>query len=544
MILGSNNNASPGNAPLFAYRFHKTTPVLDFGPRPAVKPGKGSRWIAWPVWAWRIVAPIPKQRPLNVFQRAVLQLAVAGKRTAEEQAELLGLDRELTALVITELQGRGALDEGGKVTRKGESILEEDSSDDLEVKSGYVFQDPFSHDLWPRFVEMLSYAETVFERSDSFPKLLRGTSGRPMHVSLHLVLPGEVMFPPRPDRVHIIDALQRSFQAHKRGRRGRERLDDEDPQSMAEVETARLSDQYLSRVDFVEEEPSPYFLLSRVYFPATEADTAGWRPCDPFGLGDSHFLRTRIEMRMPEDDNLANLISRVVGVEVETDKDGFKNFLARLNAEARDQVRHALTAGIERHEDLFKRLVTMERKWIEVSSAGEEATREAVGEFLTAAQTSLEHLFRHNLLGEARHGGTDILTKGSRARDYNRAIFNAAAEDCGFTTPLPDRLGHVKGGKVGNVLRGNMGSLRPLLLAALLVARRVPDHPVRRWAEKDPNFLVRLDDLAERRDQSAHASEAFLALEDAKRARETVFEAVALALGLPRRVRRDNGDGQ
>ena len=515
------------------FRFHKKTPILDFGPRYAAKPGKGARWLAWPAWAWRIVAPLPSPRKLNVFERAVFKLAKAGKRTAEEQADLLGLDRELTALVITELQGRGALDPKGAPTPLGERILEEDSRDDTEMVSGYVFQDPFSNDLWPRFVERLSFAECVFPNSNGYPKLSRGTTGNPREHAIHLVLPGDLAIPASPTAVAVVDALQLHFRAIKR-RHGVGLDEDDLEQSMAEAEIERLSEQYLDRVDFMDEEPTPYFLLSRVYFPATEADQAGWRPCDPFGMGDSLFLRRHLEARMAEDESLRKLIASVVGEEVDEKKDTWKRFQERMNAEAKEMVRIELTAGIEGHDMLFRRLVAMERKWIELRNSGGAATPEAIGECLTATQTVIEALARQLLSEKTGSVSHNLLSRGPRARDFNRRIFEAAAEDCGFEIPLPDRLAEVKGGKVLNVLRGGMGSLRPLTLALLLTARSDPDHPVRRWAKSDPGFLVRIDELAERRDHAAHASEERFTLQEAQKYRGTALDAVARALDLPR----------
>ena len=51
--------------------FDKSTPILrlNYGKVPDV------RWVLWPAYAWRVVAPVPKERPLNLFQRAILGLA-------------------------------------------------------------------------------------------------------------------------------------------------------------------------------------------------------------------------------------------------------------------------------------------------------------------------------------------------------------------------------------------------------------------------------------------------------------------------------------
>ncbi len=514
------------------FPFGKRTPVLDFGPRSMAKPGRGYQWIAWPAWAWRVVAPLPRHRSLNVFQRAVMKLAVAGKRRADELAGLLELDRELVALVITELQGRGALDEHGAPTGAGKAILEKDSDEEPELVSGHLFQDPESLDLWPRFAERVSFAEVEFRDGDAFPTLLRGSKGGPKPRRLYTVLPGNVPEPALPRPEQIVEALQSHFHTLRRSRRASPDLEDEEL-SWADADVAKLADQYLDRVDLVDDEPTPYFLLSFVYFPANEADAAGWRVCDPFGLGDSMVLRRRMEARMREDDRLRELVSQVVGEEVDAAQGTWRAMLDRLEEWARETVRLELTSNIETHQDLFKRLVRMERKWQELAHSGDAASRESVAEFFVSAQLVIEHLL-HTWLADQPRIEEDVLAKGGRARDYNRARFESAAEDCGFTTPLPESLGHVRGGKVLNALKGGMGSLRPLLLAVLLKAQHAPEHPVRRWGKAVPGFLERLDDLAQLRDRAAHAAKGHHEKEDPQMYRELVYDAVSLGLDLPR----------
>jgi len=106
------------------------------------------------------------------------------------------------------------------------------------------------------------------------------------------------------------------------------------------------------------------------------------------------------------------------------------------------------------------------------------------------------------------------------------------AEKLGFTTPLPNSLVDVKQGKVKSAADYGEGSLRSYLLAALLTARHDSKHPLQLVAQKVPNILIRLDNLAGLRDKSSHFSKQQLALPEISQQISTVYEFVASILGI------------
>lgn len=111
----------------------------------------------------------------------------------------------------------------------------------------------------------------------------------------------------------------------------------------------------------------------------------------------------------------------------------------------------------------------------------------------------------------------------------NAALLDELARTAGFDAPLPPTLLRVKSGKVLHAAREGSGSLRPLVLLALLGAAGLPEHPLARAARVDPRLLHSLDALAQIRDRAAHEGSP-----DARgalpRLRERVREGVETAL--------------
>ena len=70
-------------------------------------------------------------------------------------------------------------------------MLEEDTLDGREVVSGYVFQAPWTRELWPRMVVSEERQAVEYpDKSKRYPRLLWGTRGSPSTEYVHLVFPG------------------------------------------------------------------------------------------------------------------------------------------------------------------------------------------------------------------------------------------------------------------------------------------------------------------------------------------------------------------
>ena len=142
-----------------------------------------------------------------MLQRAVLGLCHAGLRRPDTLAEHLSIHPDLAAFIVKELGELGHLDTNGLPTSEGIRTLDEDTIDTDEMVAGYVFQDPWRQDLWPRFVERLDYCELDYDEN-GFPVLLTGTTGKPRRFPAFAVLPrANVGVPATPSSKAIVEAV-------------------------------------------------------------------------------------------------------------------------------------------------------------------------------------------------------------------------------------------------------------------------------------------------------------------------------------------------
>jgi hypothetical protein len=434
--------------------------------------------VLWPVFAWRVVAPVPREQLLNLFQRAVLGLARASVVRVADIVDRLLIAPDLAALVIQELHGIGMIDHAGMPTKRGLQILEDiEEEPPDEARVGHVLSDPFTGKLWPRFllgdlpiadVELNEYGWSV---------LLSGSVGDPWKDQAFSVLPGlgDSIVLARPSAHDVLLAARR----HLRQREFDEVSDDRDVPR-------------LRRVSFVDEQPHPYLIALR-----TRRHPSGdWMVDDPFGHGEAIDLRARLEERLDEQPGLRNHLSSVVGTDPESPT------LAQFQLEAAWKVEEQLTLAIRQFAPVRDRLIAMQRAHLEASV--EDAPLDKWDDVLLKAQRAVERTLHlvHRPCRDRRPPLYAALAASDK--DLNRRHLNAIASELGFLVPLPETLSSVRRGKVQYAERRLTGSLRPLVLLALLCAGIDEQHPLGRAAADQPDLLHRLDALATARDRAAH----------------------------------------
>lgn len=452
------------------FRFDKATDVL----RPRARRGQQVSWVLLPVFAWRVVAPVPKPRKLNVFQRAVLALARAGVVQVDVVAERLRLHRDLVALVVQELQTRMLMDVLGRPTKHGvDALAEADQLAADELRTGHILTHASDGSIWPCFlIGDLPLAE-VEPDEDGWPVMLSGSVGDPWRDRAFAALPRGPVCATAPRPLDIV----RAAGTHRKRRSSSE----DDAEATSPVD----------KVSFVDRLPSPFL----VAVAARPAEAGGWCVEDPFDRGPSEQLFDRVEKLLDEQPGLRRWLDQLVGGE----KEGAK--ADELHVRAAWEIEERLTLAIRRHEVLHRRLVAMQRALLEAEQ--QNAPDDKWDDVLVKAQKAGERLLQdvhatHNRVGPPLFEELDRNVRPSRRK------VDAAAKKIGFPTPLPQRLSSVRRGKVQHAEQSGRGSLRPLLILVLLAAQWDDEHPLRAAATRRPSLLVDLDALAAARDDAAH----------------------------------------
>jgi len=128
---------------------------------------EGVDYVLWPVFAYRLTAPVlPVRHKSNPLEKAVLGLVRSGISSPDELSELLGLAPELIHLMTRRLaEGyQPALDSKMRLTEYGGKILDDSDEGSLREATGWISQDPWTGELWDKFVVNLPTVPIVGEK--------------------------------------------------------------------------------------------------------------------------------------------------------------------------------------------------------------------------------------------------------------------------------------------------------------------------------------------------------------------------------------------
>lgn len=507
--------------------FKKETPILYFDPRSSTYWSK-RQYILLPTWCYRVVAPQVHQRRVNILEKAVLGMCRAGAFSAVEIGKKLDIGSDLAALIIKQLSDQGFLNNQGLLTERGLYILEQETLVIQDMVAGFIFQYPWTGELLPRFVERQEYIEVKFN-NNGYPDLVIGTTGKPDYRRAYMPLPVEDIVKTQPSPQEILQAVRKHGKALRYRGYSEEAEDDEKIWTVDQVPD-------IKRISFVEEYPTPVWLATFVYLPENSFSATNWNVCDPFGLGDSPWLRRKLEIQINKNSTFQGLQKLILEmIDKHKDEGGvdsrFTDFIQLANEEAVMIVEDKLTLDIRRWDSVFNNLVALERTYIEAKElAGLKNFQDKLDDVIVKAQKAVESLLLAVRQIHPTNNSWKVLSLHDR--EHNRSLLNGVANKLGFTTPLPNSLVDVKQGKVKSAADYGEASLRSHVLAAFLTARHDSKHPLQLVAQKVPDMLIRLDELAELRDKSSHSSNQQLALPEVSQQISTIYEFVASILGI------------
>jgi hypothetical protein len=110
--------------------------------------------IAWPVFAWRALAPKLANVKCDPLRRAILRLTRASVTRSRDMSSLLGCDERLVEQLLAGLRQEELVEADGSLTRNGNAVLENDEAvffKDKEAVLGWIFRDALTGDALPIF---------------------------------------------------------------------------------------------------------------------------------------------------------------------------------------------------------------------------------------------------------------------------------------------------------------------------------------------------------------------------------------------------------
>jgi hypothetical protein len=495
--------------------------ILDLrGSSGAQAAATGTIPILWPAYAWRVCVPEPRDRVLNLFERAILAASRVGTFPADQLAASLHLHSELVRVILQDLRTRDLLDESGRPTAIGCAALEDEENVWEGATTGWVFQDPWNGRLHPHFARQLRFAEV--ENAHDGSELIK-VDGQ-LATAFRLTAPENMSLP---TTLSVLLALR----AHKRREKARDHLDDEWLTGYTEDSSALPTD----RVEFVSSAPWPVYLLT-----VGRVARDGVDPTldDLFGLGEDPELWEQLRrLAFQHEDAVFRQCVEAVHRLAESDQGpGLSAHLMLLREKARDLVQGRLTTRIERYDAVCRHLIDMEQHL--ALSQNDDNPRSHWNPARVSARRSLEAVVK--ILEQGGSKNSNLINLLTDDPDDNRRLLNQYAHSLGFATPLPFEFTRPTKKEVSSAWsRGIVLNFQLGAVTTLLQATSMKEHRLRIIAAIDPHFFDLLRSVKNAGNQGAHDNESLTGGSEAEERQEIetmrtdCYRIVALILDLP-----------
>ena len=511
--------------------------ALNYAPKHAHGHDRADRvYLLWPAAAWRVVAPLPTDRRINILQKAVLGVCRSASYPAAEIAARLHLHPRLIEVIGMELVGSGWVDPATwRPTAKGLAMLEEEESAMESLVSGWLFQDPWTGDLWPFFARQLQLQEAAPVSDRTHVALLFDTAkGTRKSYAWN---PDAPQSPGQPTTEAILTAVRRFRRREKL--KGSMRLFD----SGLEEPLPDGPTSMLSRIAFISDQPESAGLVTYAYVP----DGGGLPPqiCDPFGFGCAAEMWRHLQRIAQQDEAASGALRELLQVANAKDAPALEEHLRRQKQTAETYLIERLSLDIRTFPSVFDHLADAQHNLSLAISMGtnpQGLLAPVMGSCRKTLEALLKEVARKSPLTDA-----DKLLTGDANLD--RTTVQNIASAVGFTSPLPQKLRDSIQGqgspndtkkRVRDIAKSlkNVYSLQAAIVATLLACSRDIGHAFRQAAKRDPNLLSKFISIMEfgnpaSHDESHSPTPRRFTVSDATQVRELTLEVAACLLNLP-----------
>jgi len=456
---------------------------------------EGVDYVLWPVFAYRLTAPVlPVRHKSNPLEKAVLGLVRSGISSPDELSELLGLAPELIHLMTRRLaEGyQPALDSKMRLTEYGGKILDDADEGSLREATGWIFQDPWTGELWDKFVVNLPTVPIVGEKkigSGYAPEIDLGTEGKPFIYVPWVIDPKSVAHV-QPQAADILRTV---------------RLLDSDNTDNDDEGAKQFKQADIGKVSYLDAEPEAMYCVTALKAHINSGSGDAWSIGDPFRPGkESIRMRRALTLRLAAYPFIAERLANLLGLQNVDQGKLIADFHKGASAVAEMEIAHRFGALADKF-DLKDRLVDLASKLRVMQAVGGEADPEPV---LLACGKVAERLMKQVLaiVSEQRRRQIAKFLKLIRGEKCFQILERDTAADIAALgyAEIPRALLSVDQSKLKHALLTGSESLMPLTLATLMCAVASSLHPMTVLAKSHCDLLTVIAAISDGRNPSAH----------------------------------------
>lgn len=501
--------------------FNTNTPVIFFDPNVEFHFSKRS-WVLWPMIAYKVIVPYPKEKQLNIFQETILKLCDIGMTDSSKIADKMKLKIELIDFIIEQLEQMKLLN-NRELNERAKQLLSENNNL-YDIKSGYVFKDAIGDFFWDYFANDLPYINA--ESGNRYRKFYWGDIGSGKYNRSAVIWPKDYNYKiMEPDSLSILKScIKHKIRANNLSRAGLINSYNDNSQLPANLEKVKYTNN-----------ASPILVVTYIASPEDGKSQTYWQAANPFGYGISTQLKTEIEniIDLPNYQHLKEKIHNLSDSIFENDLVDMKSLLKEADKKYCKKIENIFSSKILDYHNIFLRLIDFYKYHKETQNKSSyknyEKAKQNIENFVDSAYKVIEEsLYTLCIKYDSYFSFAGL----SNSFENSKILKSIAIEKCDFfdddKNPFMKNLLMVKTGTIKYATDSK--DLKGLLASNLLIANNFTGHPFHKIALKIPYFFRMFNNLRLLRNRSDHASENNVEFEEINKLFPTILLAVSLLI--------------
>jgi len=493
------------------FEFDKiTTDILYFPPKNDYKCYDWGirKLIAWPVYAYKVIAPVPKERKINILQKTILGLSQVGYISSDKISEYIGINSELIDKVYEELYSLNLTDKDHNITERGKGLLKIENDDNVDIVTGYIFQDLFTDEYWDRFIINIGnkigdkiVSEKTYNKSEQIDYdvrlIIKINKEKEYNENIKFIYPkisNKIKSPSMDDirKITKTHKLLNSKLEHK---------------NISEEQLDRIHNLYKNSYLLDEKPVEIYWLASWIYFPKEISHGSSWNVYDPFGLENDFNFKKRIFEVMKTNKSLERTILGFIGNITDDATENLASILEKQNKKLSFQIKEQCGALILNYDSLFASLIKLKRDENEVLAKDKGVTSGTLNSLANNIHLVIETLFteiatRFSPKNKLKNFGLVKDDHSGNRECIESFLTNYKIND----EEILQKYCRIPFGQIFQAANYNKGRICARLLANLFAANKNPSHPLFKIEKKEPLIFSKFIKIEMIRNASEHGS--------------------------------------
>lgn len=441
--------------------------------------------IVYPVFEYKVFAPIFDDIKLNIFQKTVLSILNKGKYNVDKISQWLCMDKLLVQTILAELQMKGLFDsKSNNITKEGKELTDGTfswftNSENLKKDIRYIYQDVYTNNLYPVLIDKEHMQNNIYLENN---KLKTYSKGEPLSFDFIQIEPkGKVLnYISRPNNKIIFQAINTHSKIY--------------------IENSDTNIDVLPEaIQVLCEEPTLTYVATWLYIDKNNKNIDEIEVSDSFNIyDDGYYLKESIELASKSNDILYQAMESLVEDQKEKEQEQMGEIFKKIDIETIKYIDSTFDRKLKEYYSLYDGLKSYFKSFEQYKMEQDiQFIKNSISKSQSVFETFFEIIQKEYPIGYKKVYDINIKIN---SKDNRNMFCSISVEELELkmkkinpNCSIP-KFTYKNFSNLGKCIVNTKGSLRDLYIGAMLASHEDNTNPMYQLIKQKSDILVLFGD--------------------------------------------------